>query len=117
MKLKLLIALLVAAICLAVSCKKENACKVPACIQAAIDSSLARPVGDIYVEILSYKYQGATVYLMNAGCCDRFNLLWDENCNYLFTPSGGIGGNGDHTHPNFFNEAVFEKVIWKDPRN
>ena len=34
------------------------------------------------------------------------NELKDENCMYLFAPTGGFSGSGDGTHPDFRNEAI-----------
>lgn len=101
-----------------VSCKKhDNSNPIPACLQSSIDSSLALPRESMYVQLDEYRYQGRSVYLFYAGCCDRVNLLFDGNCNYLFAPSGGFTGMGDMSHPNFFTEAVKVTTLWKDPRN
>lgn len=85
-------------------------------MQAQIDTALAKPKGYVLYKIDAYKYQGDLVYLYYAGCCDRYNELKDKNCSFLFAPSGGIGGGGDATHPNFFSEAIFVSTIWTDPR-
>jgi hypothetical protein len=89
---------------------------IPACLQSAIDSAMIKPKGYLSTEISAYTYQGITVYLFVPGCCDRYIDLKDANCNYLFSPSGGITGRGDGTHPNFYTEAKFIELIWKDPR-
>lgn len=100
-----------------ISCKKNNpAPGISPCMQAQIDSALAKPKGQVIYSIEAYKYQGNYVYLYMAGCCDRYNELKDEDCNYLFAPSGGVSGGGDHTHPNFYNEASFISTLWVDPR-
>jgi len=99
------------------SCKKnETAPGISPCMQAQIDAALAKPKGYVIYSIEAFKYQGNYVYLYMAGCCDRYNELKDEGCNYLFAPSGGIHGGGDLSHPNFFNEATFISTIWVDPR-
>jgi len=99
------------------SCKKnESAPGISPCMQAQIDAALAKPKGYVIYSIDAYKYQGNIVYLYYAGCCDRYNELKDEHCNYLFAPSGGFAGGGDGTHPNFYNEASFISTIWIDPR-
>ena len=110
-----LIILLLAAI---LSCKKskEQNEQFAVCMQAQIDSALAKPKGSLIIKIDVYRYYSKFVYLYYSGCCDRYNDLKDENCNYLFSPSGGISGSGDHSHPAFFSEAVFIKTIWADPR-
>ena len=106
-----------------ISCKKngtsavnETPPGVSPCMQTQIDSSLAKPRGTLYIRIDAFKYQGNNVYLYYQGCCDKYNLLKDENCNYLFAPSGGFSGAGDGTHPNFFKEAKYLSNMWIDPR-
>ena len=100
------------------SCRKTNSSNsdITACTQSSIDSSLAKPKGELYTKIDAYQYNGATVYLYYAGCCDRLNDVRDANCVYLFSPSGGITGCGDCTHPNFFTEAHLVGTVWADTR-
>ncbi|MGC4099761.1 DUF6970 domain-containing protein [Ferruginibacter sp.] len=122
MKYSFLIVAAVSAV-LFVSCKKEKAADAvdPAvcyfsCTTTDIDSALSQPKGSYIYQIDAYNYQGALVHLYYYGCCDRYNKVKDANCNFLFAPSGGVGGGGDGTHPNFFKEAVFVTTVWKDPR-
>lgn len=96
--------------------KTKQAPFISACMQTQIDSALAKPKGSLFTSIDAYQYNNAVVYLYYAGCCDRFNELKDQNCNYLFSPSGGITGCGDCNHQNFFNEAVLVSTVWTDPR-
>lgn len=117
MKYSLIIFLLAALL----SCKKsteqtEQNVQVAACMQTQIDSALAKPKGSLIIKIEAYQYQSKIVYLYYSGCCDRYNDLKDGNCNYLFSPSGGIAGGGDRSHPAFFSEAIFIKTVWTDPR-
>jgi hypothetical protein len=104
-------------ILIAASCSKNvtEQKAIPACVQSAIDSAMLKPKGYLS-EISAYTYQSKTVYLFVPGCCDRYIDLKDENCKYLFSPSGGFTGRGDGTHPNFYTEAKFIELIWKDPR-
>ncbi len=116
MKTNFFIGAVIALLLAAASCKKEKASEVSACMQSVIDSAMSKPVGSDFVQISTYKYQGATVYLLVPGCCDRYIQVWDENCKYLFAPSGGITGHGDGTHPDFYTTASFQNLVWKDPR-
>jgi hypothetical protein len=116
MKSIVLFSITVLTITVTVSCKKEKNSNIPSCLQATIDSSMAKPAGSLYTSVTAYTYQGTTVYLLMAGCCDRFDEVRNENCGYLFSPSGGIAGGGDRTHPDFFTGAKFLDLIWKDPR-
>jgi hypothetical protein len=112
---------LIVAILLFFSCKKNTPpgyvaiCPV-LCMQAKVDSALTQPKGTVLYKIDAYEYNGATVYLYYNGCCDAYNDLKDGNCYYLFSPSGGLAGGGDRTHPNFFKEAKFIETVWVDPR-
>ena len=100
-----------------IGCKKDCANSgISPCMQTQIDASLAATKGSLYYRIDAYKYQGNNVYLYYKGCCDRYDDLQDENCSYLFSPSGGIGGGGDHTHSDFFQQATFISTLWTDPR-
>lgn len=102
-----------------ISCKKTDTqpgAVISPCMQAQINAALAHPKGYVLFSIDAYNYQGKTVYFYYAGCCDKYNEVKDEDCNFLFAPSGGVGGNGDHTHPNFFTEATFISNVWTDPR-
>jgi hypothetical protein len=102
------------------SCGKTNKLATnnptPPCTQKLIDSATAKPKGSLFTKIESYLYIDKTVYLFTAGCCDRYNEVKDENCVYLFSPSGGFTGKGDQTHPNFFTDAKLLGVIWEDKR-
>lgn len=109
------------AVVLMISCKKDASpqiitCEVNSCMQLQVDSALSKPKGQLFYKIDAYEYNGTAVYLYYAGCCDRYNDLKDGNCKYLFSPSGGLAGNGDGTHPIFFKEAKFIQTVWEDPR-
>ena len=98
------------------SCKKNSESSLPGCIDKYVSQALSKPKGTMAISIDAYTYQNKTVYLYISGCCDQYDLLYDEHCTPLFAPSGGITGRGDGTHPDFFTDAVFIKSIWKDPR-
>jgi len=100
----------------ALTTTKTSEPQITPCMQILIDSTIERPVGELFTQVDAYRYNSAVVYLYIAGCCDRNNDLKDENCVYLFSPSGGLMGCGDCMHKNFFAEAAFLGTIWKDPR-
>jgi len=64
-------------------------------------------------EIWKYEWNNKTVYFVLSQCCDQFNLLLDENGNFLCFPDGGFGGTGDGKCPNFWTEKKNGKLIWK----
>ena len=51
------------------------------------------------IAVREWPYQGRTVYEIQAGCCDRFNELYDAQGTYLCAPSGGYTGRGDGKCP------------------
>ena len=51
------------------------------------------------IAVHAWTYKGQTVYEMLAGCCDRFNELYDASGRYLCAPSGGFTGTGDGKCP------------------
>ncbi len=110
--MKILLALTLG--CCLLSCKKNIS--IPTCVQNRIDSALAKPKGTLFDAVAAYNYKGKEIYLYTPGCCDRFIEAWDSNCQYLFSPSGGITGCGDCNHSDFFTTAKFIRMIWEDPR-
>ncbi len=50
----------------------------------------ARPVA-----VRSWVDQGQRFYYVVAGCCDRFNEVYDQNGQYACAPDGGFTGRGD----------------------
>ena len=51
------------------------------------------------IAVHAWTYKGQTVYEMLAGCCDRFNELYDASGRYLCAPGGGFTGTGDGKSP------------------
>ena len=96
--------------------KKEEMAKIPACIQARIDSIKKLPRFNPPAEVTEYNYYEKRVFLFSADCCDMYNSVYDENCQYICAPSGGITGQGDMKCKDFSKNANLVKVIWKDER-
>ena len=67
-------------------------------------------------KIYSYTYLGKTVYYVTAPCCDFFSDLFDNNCQLMGHPDGGITGRGDGKFPGFDKERTNEKLLWEDKR-
>lgn len=89
---------------------------IPACIQAKIDSIKKLPRFNPPAEVNEYVYKDKRVFLFSSDCCDQFNLLFDENCNYVCAPTGGISGKGDMKCTDFTEKAKLVRLVWKDPR-
>ncbi len=97
-------------------CKRVQAPAIPSCIQARIDSIRQQPKWNPPAEVTEYRYNGKRVYLFSSNCCDQFNEVVDEACNYICAPSGGITGKGDRKCTDFAEKAEMVKVVWKDER-
>ncbi len=66
--------------------------------------------------IWEYTYNGATVYLVPAPCCDQFNPVYSTTCEVICHPDGGITGKGDGQCNDFHAIATGKKLAWKDSR-
>lgn len=104
---------------LAVSAKECIAKKVfvtPKCVQQLIDSIKAQPRWNPPAQVDEYLYKGKRVFAFSSNCCDQYNPVYDENCNYICAPSGGMTGKGDRKCEDFATEAKHVRLVWKDER-
>ena len=62
-------------------------------------------------------FKGMRVFYFSSNCCDQYNVVVDEKCNYICAPSGGTTGKGDGKCSDFLTMAQYIKLIWKDERN
>ena len=92
--------------------KAVDATELPVCLKAKIDSMIAKPSEGSPQSITRYNYHDQTVYYMKAPCCDKYNIVFDSDCNILGYPDGGFTGRGDGKMPGFFKEAKDGKVVW-----
>lgn len=88
----------------------------PVCIIRRIEEIKKQPVWSPPAEINEYSYNGQTVYLITADCCDQFITLADKSCAVLCAPSGGYTGSGDGRCPDFNEKAKHIRLVWKDER-
>ena len=61
--------------CIFLSCTKNCVPHIPGCIQQRINQVMKEPKRNPPAEIYEYRYNGQTVYLVNANCCDQFDEL------------------------------------------
>jgi hypothetical protein len=88
------------------SCNKDS---IPGCIEKMTQGDpSATPL-----RIDEYEYQGKRVFYVTEDCCDKFNTVYDESCNPLCAPSGGLTGMGDGKCPDFDSKAKLIKKIWE----
>ena len=88
----------------------------PVCILKRIEEIKKEPVWSPAAEINEYSYNGQTVYLVTADCCDQFITLMSKRCEVLCAPSGGFTGRGDGNCPDFYEKAKHLRLVWKDER-
>lgn len=89
---------------------------LPAWLEAQIaawEGQDARYTEAYHVSRLQHK--GATAYLVHAGCCDRFNTIYDANGRELCSPSGGHMGNGDGRCPTPEDPGTQRIRVWTHP--
>jgi hypothetical protein len=111
--------LIIGTILLIFSCEKSNLIneyETPLCIRDKIDEIAAGEVWNPPAKIYCYRYNRQTVYYFPSRCCDVPGLLYDENCNVICSPGGGINGEGDGQCPDFFDTRTNEELIWEDTR-
>ena len=65
---------------------------------------------------ITYSYQGRTVYYIPPVCCDQLGQLYDQNCNLICNPDGGITGAGDGKCQDFFSSRTNGILLWEDKR-
>ncbi len=86
---------------------------LPICIKNKIDSFKLKEAHEQPQSVMEYMYKGKKVYYVVMPCCDFFNEVYDEKCNYLGAPNGGFTGKGDGKIPDFDAEAKPGKTVWK----
>jgi len=103
---------------LIIRCKnsKELPASLPVCVKNKIEAIKTEHKWNPPAQVAEYNYNGKRVFLFSSDCCDQYNMLYDENCNSLCAPSGGLTGKGDNKCDDFFNTAKYVKLIWKDSR-
>jgi hypothetical protein len=88
----------------------------PSCIVEKIESIKQDHLWNPPAEIHEYEMAGKPVYAISADCCDRFTTVVDADCKYVCAPSGGFTGKGDGKCPEFFKNAKYIRLVWKDQR-
>jgi hypothetical protein len=95
--------ILFAIVVLIFGCENEKVLRgTPECIENMINEMAADQVWNPPAKVYSYTYNGSTVYFIPQRCCDIPSSLMDDNCNYICSPDGGIGGGGNGECDDFF---------------
>ena len=88
----------------------------PTCVQNEIRQLKSDKVKNPPASVWQYDYNGQTVYYISSYCCDIPSKLFDNDCNQICSPDGGITGAGDSKCKDFLNKRKNEKLIWQDDR-
>jgi hypothetical protein len=89
--------------------------ETPACVNSKIREIKDEEVRNPPAEIWKWEVDGGTYYYITSYCCDAFSELYDDKCNLLCAPDGGITGGGDGRCPSWTSQPE-KTLVWKDPR-
>jgi len=89
---------------------------IPACIESKIKNVIKNEVTNPPTQVWKWKVDGKIYYYITADCCDQYNYLYDNNCELICAPDGGIIGSGDGNCPEFTGE-ILKTLVWQDQRN
>lgn len=96
-------------------CSKSKIIEVPKCIEDKIKQIQTEPVRNPAAEVWLWEVDGESYFFITADCCDQFNPLYDSDCNWVCSPSGGFSGMGSGDCPEF-SGTIEKTLIWKDDR-
>jgi len=89
----------------------------PDCVNQLVVEIKAAEVTNPPKKVFSLSFKGKTYYYVTAECCDFFTELYDQDCNLVCAPDGGITGGGDRKCPAGFEINELEKeLIFEDNR-
>lgn len=98
------------------SCEKSNLnIDAPNCVQNEIKKIKIEEVRNPPAQVWKWEADGQTYYYITSDCCDQYNYLYNNNCDVICAPDGGITGLGDGNCPDF-KEPIEKTLIWKDNR-
>jgi hypothetical protein len=92
---------------------KEVAKGVPPCVETKIQEIQNEPVRNPPAQLWKWEVDQMTYYYVSAQCCDFFSELYDEDCNLVCAPDGGIIGDGDGNCPVWSGVPV-KTLLWED---
>jgi hypothetical protein len=86
---------------------------IPVCLRKMINERNKEIPPSPPQSVTVYSYEGKTVYYFREGCCDKFNVVYDDSCRLIGAPDGGFTGRGDGKLNGFFSRAKKIRVIEK----
>ncbi len=115
MKQKLLLFLSLPFLFFIYSCEKPNLqIEVPSCVEKKIKDLEKNKDANVGASVWQWQVDGKKFFYFVSPCCDRFNELFDNSCNRICAPDGGISGEGDGNCPEFKGDKI-ETLVWQSP--
>ena len=109
--------ILLAIFVISMSCEDNDLnIDAPFCIEQKIEEIIDNEVANPPIQVWRWEADGQIYYYITSDCCDQFNYLYNENCEIVCAPDGGISGEGDGNCPEFATE-IEKTLIWEDSRN
>ena len=90
--------------------------EVPVCVKEKIELLKSEPPRNPPAYVASYEYRGAIVYYLPPAAGDQMSELYNEKCELICKPDGGITGRGDGKCSDFSDQRANEKILWRDDR-
>ncbi len=92
-------------------CDKE----IPPCIEKLINELKSDPVRNPPGQVWEWDTDEGIYYYITSDCCDQWNYLYDDQCNIVCAPDGGISGMGDGKCLDI-GDNIVKSLIWSDDR-
>ena len=86
---------------------------LPAWLAALVADYDAQPARTAPAAAFAMAYGGETAYLVQTGCCDQFDPLYDARGVVICHPSGGFTGRGDGKCPAPLPPAADRREVWR----
>ncbi len=119
MKKQLILSIIISSLCFGMfnSCAKISVPKdTPSCIKNKIRKIQMQPVYNPPASVSLWELDGKKYYYFTSDCCDQMTELYNDQCELICHPDGGITGTGDGKCPDFTQGTLLKTVIWKDAR-
>jgi hypothetical protein len=99
------------------SCAKISVPKdTPSCIKNKIRKIQGQHVFNPPASVSLWEFDGKKYYYITSDCCDQMTELYNDQCELICHPDGGITGTGDGKCPDFTQGTLQKTLIWKDSR-
>lgn len=97
------------------NCKKAGTEATTKCVDKIISEIKAEPIRNPPAKVFEWDFNGEKYIYVTSYCCDAFSNLYDDKCNIICHPDGGLTGKGDGACQDF-SQGLTTKLIWEDER-